>query len=143
DHGLITQEQFDAMRGQYRHYVPLRGKTVGENEFSAGQGTAGRGIDGRAAPVKQAYGRGAGNRAENILGEIIGDAQRSIIAAEKARVGRTVMRVVLANPNPKLWTIEPVQTERRLDANGEVYEAVIQDWSDPSIVAVRHKGRLY
>ena len=143
DHGIITQGQFDAMESQYKNYVPLRGKTVGENEFDSGGSGAGRGIDGRPSPVKQAFGRGAGNRAENILGEIIGDAQRSIIAAEKARVGRAVMRIVLANPNPKLWTVEPVLTERKLDAHGEVYEAVVQDWSDPSIVAVRHRGQVY
>jgi len=143
DHGIITQDQFDAMESQYQNYVPLRGKTVGENEFDSGGSGAGRGIDGRPSPVKQAFGRGAGNRAENILGEIIGDAQRSIIAAEKARVGRAVMRIVLANPNPKLWTVEPVLTERKLDSTGEVYDAVVNDWSDPSIIAVRHRGKVY
>jgi len=143
DSGLITQEQFDAMEAQYQHYVPLRGKQVRENEFDGASQGAGRGLDTRPSPVKNALGRGAGNRAENILGEIIGDAQRSIIASEKARVGRAVMRLVLANPNPALWSVEPVQTERKLDATGEVYEAVVHDWSDPSIIAVRHRGNVY
>jgi hypothetical protein len=143
DSGLITKEQFDAMEAQYQHYVPLRGKQVRENEFDGSSHGAGRGLDTRPSPVKNALGRGAGNRAENILGEIIGDAQRSIIASEKARVGRAVMRLVLANPNPALWSVEPVQTERKLDANGEVYEAVVHDWSDPSIIAVRHRGNVY
>jgi len=143
DSGLITQEQFDGMQAQYSAYVPLRGKATKETDFDAGTGGAGRGVDSRAQPVKAAMGRGAGNRAENILGEVIGDAQRSVIVAEKARVGRAVMRIVLANPNPNLWTVEPVQTERKTDANGEVYDAVVNDWSDPSIVAVRHKGKLY
>jgi len=143
DHGIITQAQSDAMRDQYLNYVPLRGKTVRENDFNQGGGSAGRGIDTRPSPIKQALGRGAGNRAQNILGEIFGDAQRSIIAAEKARVGRAVMRIVLANPNPKLWTIEPVTTERKVDSSGEVYDAVVNDWNDPSIIAVRHKGKVY
>lgn len=141
--GLITQEQFDGMEAQYSAYVPLRGKATKETDFDTGSGVAGRGIDSRSKPVKAALGRGAGNRAVNILGEVIGDAQRSVVVAEKARVGRAVMRIVLANPNPNLWTVEPVQTERKLDANGEVYDAVVNDWSDPSIVAVRHKGKLY
>lgn len=141
--GLITQEQHDAMAAQYSAYVPLRGKATTETDFDTGGGTAGRGVDSRAKPVKQALGRGAGNRAVNILGEVIGDAQRSVVLAEKARVGRAVMRIVLANPNPNLWTVEPVQTERALDSAGEVYEKVVNDWSDPSIVAVRHKGKLY
>lgn len=143
EHGLITQEAFDAMGNQYAAYVPLRGKATTETDFQGGGGPAGRGVDGRAAPVKAALGRGAGNRAVHILGEVIGDAQRSVIAAEKARVGRAVMRLVLANPNPKLWQVEPVQTERKVDAGGEVYEAVVNDWSDPSVVAVRHRGKLY
>lgn len=141
--GLITQEQFDAMEAQYQHYVPLRGKAVEENEFGDMGGPAGRGIDTRARPVREALGRGAGNRAQNILGEIIGDAQRAVIQGEKARVGRAVLRIVRANPNPRLWEVEPVQTERRLNAAGEVYEAVVHDWSDPSIIAVREGGKLY
>lgn len=141
--GLITQESHDAMEAQYEFYVPLRGKAQTETDFAGGNGSGSRGLDTRRAPVKTALGRGAGNQAENILGEIVGDAQRAVILAEKARVGRAVMRVVLANPNPKLWQVEPVQTERKLDANGEVYEAVVNDWSDPSIVAVKVKGQLY
>jgi hypothetical protein len=142
-HGLITQDQFDAMDSQYGSYVPLRGKTIHPTEAANIPTTAGRGVDGRRSPVREALGRGAGNRALNILAEVIGDAQRSIIMAEKARVGRAAMRLVLANPNPDLWTVEPVQTEFKKDANGEVYEAVINDWSDPTVVAVRVKGQVY
>ena len=145
EHGLVTQEQHDALDAMYEHYVPLRGKAVQEGEFDAdlrGNG-GGRGIDSRGKMVREALGRGKGNRAANILGEVIGDAQRSIILAEKARVGRAAMRLALANPNPNLWTVEPVQTEQALNAAGEVYEKIINDWSDPSIIAVRHKGKLY
>lgn len=143
NNGLITQEAFDAMEAQYQHYVPLRGKATKDAEFDARGGIAGRGLDSRGKLVRNALGRGAGNRAQHLLAEVIGDAQRSAILAEKARVGRAVMRLVLANPNPALWTVEPVQTERAFDANGEVYERVVNDWSDPSIVAVKHKGQLY
>lgn len=143
EHGLITREQFDAMEAQYQHYVPLRGRNAERPDFGSHGPGAGRGIDTRPAPVKNALGRGAGNRATNLLGNVIGDAQRAIILGEKARVGRTVLRLALANPNPRLWRVEPVQTERRLNAAGEVYEAVVNDWSDPSIVAVRHAGKLY
>ncbi len=145
DNGLITQEQFDSMKAAYQFYVPLRGKRTAANDFDADmrKGVGGGGVDTRGSVLKQAMGRGEGNLAENILAEIIGDAQRSVILSEKARVGRAVMRTVLANPNPSLWELEPVQTERKLDANGEVYEAIINDMSDPRIIAVRHKGKLY
>lgn len=140
--GLITQEAFDAMAAD-ETYVPLRGQQVAEDADFGGTGMAGRGLDSRGKMVREALGRGAGNRATDILAEIIGDAERAVIMAEKARVGRAVMRLVLANPNPALWQVEPVQVERALDANGEVYERVVNDWSDPSVVAVRHKGQLY
>ena len=143
DAGLVTQEAFDAMAEQYDAYVPLRGKRVDETDFDNAGSGAGRGLDTRRNPVQEALGRGAGNRAQNILGEIIGDAQRSVILSEKARVGRAVMRLVLAHPNPALWQVEPVLTERRKDASGEVYEAVVNDWSDPSIIAVKHRGQVY
>lgn len=147
EHGLITAEQHAAMEAQYKHYVPLRGKEARDGGFEVDLKNAGnlggRGVDGRGKVLRQALGRGAGNRATNILGEIIGDAQRSIILAEKARVGRAAMRLVLQHPNPNLWTLEPVQTERALNAAGEVYERVLNDMSDPSIIAVRHKGKLY
>lgn len=142
EHGLIDQATFDAMEAAYQHYVPLRGKREGE-EVAGSPGGAGRGLDTRRAPTKRALGRGAGNLAENLLAEVFGDAMRSIVTAEKARVGRTVMRLVLANPNPDLWTVEPVQTERALDSEGQVYERVINDWNDPAVIGVRHNGKLY
>ncbi|MFV0411495.1 MAG: LPD38 domain-containing protein [Paracoccus sp. (in: a-proteobacteria)] len=141
DHGLITREQFDAMENQYSAYVPLRGKA--EQEIARQAGGAGRGLDTRPQPVKNALGRGDGNLAENILAEVFGDAQRAIILSEKARVGRAAMRLALANPNPALWQVEPVQVRRELDSNGDVVERVIEDFSDPRVIAVRHEGKLY
>lgn len=141
-HGLITQETFDAMNAQYQWYVPLRGKKVKEDGFAENTGR-GRGLDGRGKQVQEALGRGEGNRAENILANVFGDAMRAAINAEKARVGRGLMRLVLQHPNPNLWEVEPVQIERVLDAKGEVVERVMNDWNDPSIIAVRHRGQLY
>lgn len=141
-HGLITREAFDAMEAQYKYYVPLRGKPTKDTDFAESSGS-GRGLDMRGNPVQQALGRGAGNRAENILANVFGDAMGAVREAERARVGRAVMRTVLANPNPDLWSVEPVLTERALDADGEVFDKVVQDWNDPTVIAVRHNGVLY
>lgn len=144
DHGIITQAQHDAMAAQYEGFVPLRGQTLeADQEFTnAGVGAGGIGLDGRGKVVREAMGRGAGNPPVSILGEVIRDAQASIIQAEKARVGRSLMRLVLANPNP-MWSVEPVNTERAVDANGEVYERAANDAADPSVVYVRLRGDLY
>lgn len=142
-HGLITQSQFDAMAAQYTSFVPLRGQNLEDTDPGNLTGNiSGRGMDSRASVVKTALGRGAGNPPKSILGEILRDAQTSVVLAEKARVGRTLMRLVLANPNP-LWSVEPVQVERRIDKDGEVYDAIIHNLSDPAIVVVRHKGELF
>lgn len=142
-HGLITQETFDALNAQYEWYVPLRGKPEKEPWIQRNKSGAGRGLDGRGKQVQEALGRGAGNLATDLLANVFRDAQMSVINAEKARVGRGLMRLVLMNPNPGLWQVEPVQTERVLNSEGEVVERVMNDFSDPSIIAVRHNGTLY
>jgi hypothetical protein len=142
--GVLTQEQFDAMEGAYNFYVPLRGIDDSEQMAEADRGGGiGRGIEQRGSGIKRAAGRGAGNRAVNILGEVIADAQRAVIAAEKARVGRGLARLVLANPNPNLWEIEAVRTERKFDAQGNVYQAVVNESAEPDVVHVLIKGKPY
>lgn len=145
DSGVISKEQYDAMESQYDFYVPLRGKEESDEiiaETNRG-GLTGRGIEQRGSGIQRAMGRGAGNRAQNILGEVIGDAQRSVIAAEKARVGRALARLVLANPNPDFWQIEAVRTERKIDAQGMVYEAIANESAQPDVVHVLIKGKPY
>jgi Large polyvalent protein associated domain 38 len=139
DSGLIDSATYSTLTSMYKHYVPLRGT---DDEFaSAGTGT-GQGLDSRGKVIKSALGRGEGNEAANVLGEVIGDSLRSVITSEKARVGRSLMRLILANPS-KLWSVEPVQTMRYLDSNGEVAEKIVQDWNDDSIIGVKHAGKTY
>ena len=142
--GVLTQEQFDAMEGAYNFYVPLRGIDESQQMAEADRGGGiGRGIEQRGSGIKRAAGRGAGNRAKNILGEVIADAQRAVIAAEKARVGRGLARLVLANPNPNLWEVEAVRTERKFDAQGNVYQAIVNESAEPDVVHVLIKGKPY
>jgi hypothetical protein len=150
DAGVITKAQYDAMEAAYKFYVPLRGidPRTGEDESaefaeSDRKGGLGRGIEQRGSGIRRAAGRGAGNRAVNILGELIADAQRSVIAAEKARVGRALMRLVLANPNPNLWQVEAVRTERKFDAQGQVYEAIVNESAEPDVIHVLIQGQPY
>ncbi|HAI59348.1 MAG TPA: hypothetical protein DCM32_05665 [Xanthomonadaceae bacterium] len=145
DSGLITRETYDALTQQYQAYVPLRGKKEAEalQERTANSGLGGGGLDLRTAGIKGAMGRGAGNLAENILGEIIGDAQRSVVLAERARVGRGLARLVLANPNPAFWQMEAVRTEQAQDSQGQVYQRVVNESSQPDVVHVMVQGKPY
>lgn len=143
-HGVITKAQYEAMQAQFKHYVPLRGKEEADalDKAVRSSGMGGGGVELRGSGIKAMTGRNS--RAVNILGEVIGDAQRSIISAEKARVGRALARLVLANPNPGLWTFEPVRTERAKDpVTGEVYDKVLNESASPDVVMVRIKGQLY
>ncbi|MCC7230147.1 MAG: hypothetical protein IT203_07115, partial [Fimbriimonadaceae bacterium] len=140
--GLITQEQKDAMEAAYKTYVPLRGKDGVDVGFQ--RRATGKGIDVRGKPVQRALGRGEGNRAQNILAEIIGDAERVIVQAEKARVGRTAVKLALENPNPDLWEVEPVEVEQKFsEATEQVYWGVRNLMNDPETLIVPFQGKKY
>jgi hypothetical protein len=124
--GSITQQQAAQLRSAYRHYVPLRGK--GEADDFGGEnvraGGAGR-IDFAGPRVRRALGRGEGNLPQHLFAELLGDAQRAIVAAELAKVRQAFLRLAMRYPNSQAWTVEPVDLEYRFsEATGEAYLAV-------------------
>lgn len=136
--GQITQDQFVKLRGMYQHYIPLRGRE-GEGEQRIGSG---RGVDMRGKPVQRALGRKT--KPQNILGELVGDAERAQVQAAKAEVGRTLLRAALEYPNPDFWQVERVTTEPKFsEATGEVYDAVVNDAMDDETLIVKHRGQPY
>jgi hypothetical protein len=140
--GQITTALASQLRNQWRHYVPLRGKE-GEAD-STGRG-AGRGVDIKGKPVRRALGRGQNNIAPpNILAEVIGDAQRAVIQAEKARVGRAVLNLAAEYPNKDIWEVEPVDLEWRFsESTGEAYLAPKRPTNDQDVLTVMHQGTPY
>lgn len=124
--GSLSDAQAKALRDAFKYYVPLRGK--GETDELGGtdnsrSGGAGR-IDYRGPRVRRALGRGEGNLARDIVAEMVGDAQRAIVAAELAKVRGALLRLAMANPNPDAWTVAPVELEYKFsEATGEVYLA--------------------
>ena len=139
--GQITPALAAQLRRQWKFYVPLRGKE-GEAETPRG---AGKGVNIKGKPVRRALGRGDGNVAPpNILAEVIGDAQRAIIQAEKARVGRAVLKLAAEFPNPDVWKVEPVDLEWRYsESTGEAYLAPRRPTNDQDVLTVVHKGTPY
>lgn len=135
--GMIDQAQYNGLK-KWKYYAPLRGKQGAETFGAFGA----KGVDVRGKLVRNAMGRGSGNGAENVLGEIIGDSIKSVIAAERATVGRAVLRLVSENPSP-LWQIDPVQSERYINAAGEVAERTMSNMNDPAVLVVKHKGKAY
>lgn len=142
DAGQITPELAKSLREKYPNYVPMRGKDAELDEArGSGPGT-GRGLSQRRANIRRALGRGADNVPVNILGELVGDAQRSVVAKGKAKVARSMLRFALANPNPDLYTVEPVDMEWRFsEATGEAYLGVKRRGEDvDTSMVVMHKG---
>jgi predicted RNA methylase len=108
--GLKSQEQVDAERAAYRYYVPFRGHE-GVEELMQGQGT-GQGYQARGPEGRRAMGRAG--RPETALGHGFAMFNNAIIRSEKNRVFRTMLRLVQANPNDELWSINRSEVTRRI-----------------------------
>jgi hypothetical protein len=124
--GTVSKQQAAQLRAAYRYYVPLRGK--GEADDFGGDngrpGGAGR-IDFAGPRVRRALGRGDGNLPQHLFAELLGDAQRAIVAAELGKVRQAFLRLAMRYPNSQAWTVEPVDMEYRFsEATGEAYLAV-------------------
>jgi Large polyvalent protein associated domain 38 len=96
--GIETQATVDALRKQFKHYVPLERSDV---EF-ANKGTGlGAGFSTKGSTFKHAFGSTKG--VVNIFENLALQRERSIIRSEKAVVGRALYGLALQNPNPKFW----------------------------------------
>lgn len=137
----ITPKLAKDLRARYPNFVPLRGHDAPEWMGEQAPGT-GRGLSGKRSPLKRRVGRGEGNLPQNILGEMVGDFQRSVIAREKAKVNQAFLRFALDNPMPELFNVEPVDLEWKYsEATGEAYLGVrgAADDADRSMI-VMHEG---
>ena len=140
DAGHITPQLAAGLRKKYPNYVPMRGK---DGELDEGRGGGGSGISqARSSGLRRALGRGDTNLPQNIMGELVGDLQRSIAGKEKAKVARAMLRFALANPQPDLYTVEPVDLEWKFsEATGEAYLGVKRRGEDiDSSMVVMHEG---
>lgn len=104
DEGLITQEQHDAMDGQYENYMPLRGFENVDAETGAIRPGTGRGINVRGKETIRALGRRS--RAGDLIENVIRDYQRAVVKAEKNNVGKVLLDFVMSNPDPDLWGVD-------------------------------------
>lgn len=130
DEGLITQEQHDAMDGQYDNYIPLRGFENVEPETGAVRPGVGRGINVRGKETIRALGRRS--RAGDLIENVIRDYQRAVVKSEKNNVGKVFLDFVLSNPDPDLWGVDVEKGKATLNkATGQVeYSSTIDKGED-------------
>jgi cell pole-organizing protein PopZ len=106
--GLLSQEEADAWADQYQHYVPLRGRAeINPEGGAADYPRYGSGINVRGPESKRAFGRES--RAADILAYTIMQAEEAVVRAGRNEVAQAFYRMVKANPDPDMWSIQQVR----------------------------------
>ncbi len=108
--GLEDASDVQAWESAYKHYVPLQ-RDIGQAD-QRGNGR-GMGFSVRGPEAKRAV--GSDLKVVDILANIVTQAETAAIRAEKAEVGRTLLRMALAYPNPDFWQVDKVPTKPRID----------------------------
>lgn len=98
--GAETGDTIKKWNQTYKHYVPLMRKEDASSKTQGVIGT-GQGLASRGSFSKRAL--GSLKEHEDILGNIIAQRERSIIRAEKIRVGRALYGLAIQSPNPDFW----------------------------------------
>lgn len=98
DAGLVSKKEL-SLWDRYDYYVPLKSEQV-----EAKAPRTGKGFDIRGKESFKAIGRKTA--AENLIANAIADYEKTIVRAEKNKVGQTLLKLIRANPNPSLWTID-------------------------------------
>lgn len=109
---LLSEDQLDAMREAYKHYVPLRGF----EELDGADGERpkqGAGISVRGPESKRAFGRRS--KADDILAYSIMQAEEAIIRGQKNMVAKKLYNLAREAKDGDFWKISPVTMRRKLN----------------------------
>ena len=96
--GAEIQDTVNSWNTAYEHYVPLQREDL--DFVHHGVGTGG-GFGTRGSFSKRAF--GSTKNVANILQNIVLQRKRANDRAEKIRIGKSLMGLVLTNPNPNFW----------------------------------------
>lgn len=98
---LSTAKEIEAWENTYDHYVPLKreGKSVGMPK-------KGQGVNITGPESKRRLTGSAERQAVNIVSNIIAQHEATVIRAEKAKVGRAMLKLAEAHPNKDLWEVD-------------------------------------
>lgn len=113
--GLETQQTVDAWNAQFPNYVPLFREDVDFVHHGTGMGM---GLSSRGPASKAAT--GSSKDVSSILDSIFEMREKAIVRGEKARVGRALYALAVANPNPNFWL--PINPEAIVDPASAVEE---------------------
>ena len=130
--GLESQATINAWGGAYQNYVPLFRDI---DTPSAGQGFKVSGKESKRA-------LGSQKEAIAILAAVISQHERAIIRAERATVGRALIKMVEDNPNPDFWRLDTPPTKRTVNpTTGLVQTGIDPMWRQrDDVFIVKDKG---
>lgn len=117
--GLISRDQYDAYKGTYQHWVPLRG-----NGKKPG---VGKGLSVNAKE-KRRLGHGQREDGEMVIENLLMDRERAIYQVEHNRVGKSIIQFALEAKEPDMITVG--KPEKR------------QVLKDKQVFEVQYKGRM-
>lgn len=103
---LRSEQEVEALRGAYEHYVPLRGEADHGPGGDQSRVRRGSGVNIRGPESRRAFGRAS--KAHDILAYIIMQREGAIIRGETNRVARRFYDLVRAAPNPDFWAIDKI-----------------------------------
>lgn len=111
--GLESQENVDALKKQYKNYVPLTG--FAEDELNDSYfGSGGSSINVKGKENRSASGRTT--KADNVIANVIRQNSESIIRGRKNEVLEKLYNLAKENPNNAVWKVFSEQnpdTERK------------------------------
>jgi len=96
--GAETQKTINDWNNTYEYYAPLQREDLDFVNHGVGNGG---GLGSRGSFSKRAF--GSTKNVANILQNIVLQHKRAIDRAERIRVGKSLMGLVLTNPNPNFW----------------------------------------
>ena len=138
DSGAETQKTINDWNNTYEYYAPLQREDLDFVNHGVGNGG---GLGSRGSFSKRAF--GSTKNVANILQNIVLQHKRAIDRAERIRVGKSLMGLVLTNPNPNFWipvnpnaikSIKKFKEEvQSLGISADEAENMIQEPKSPSI----------
>lgn len=125
--GLELQSKIDGWNKAWPNYVPLFRDEVDYVNSGSGMG---QGFSVRGSSSKRAV--GSDKPVKEIIASLAEQRQKAIVRTEKARVGKALYALAIANPNPDYWlAIDPNSKE-----DIKKVEQMLQDYGfDPGDIA--------
>ena len=95
--GLITKEQYDAMKSTYKNHVPLNRILDDTGDGDIGSVISGKGLDVRGSGLRRA--KGSEKEVSDILGNVVANVAQATTRIEKNLINYDLYKYAVENPD--------------------------------------------